>query len=146
MNLNVLLKLEKLTWSHADFANIIYKTLDICSQHKKKKRNEKKSPKHWMNLFSHSIGIHKHPEAARLTCSAPNSISKRHFWLSFIHALTVKFFFQCNFIVVGAAILMWTFSRVGTVYLLRYCTGQLLMSRLKPSLHCVHKHSLWSVE
>ena len=49
----------------------------VVSIRKKKKR--KKSPKHWMNLFSHSIGIHKHPEAARLTCSAPNSISKRHF-------------------------------------------------------------------
>ena len=45
MNLNVLLKLEKLTWAHADFANIIYKTLDICSQHKKKKKKRKKKPK-----------------------------------------------------------------------------------------------------
>ena len=43
MNLNVLLKLEKLTWAHADFANIIYKTLDICSQHKKKKEKKKKA-------------------------------------------------------------------------------------------------------
>ena len=40
MNLNMLLKLRNLICTHTDFAKIIFKVLNICSQQKKKKKKK----------------------------------------------------------------------------------------------------------